>query len=375
MDAAAPLISSSSRTATDASCGSATGRRRAACPASVGQHNYIKEIFVDSETDVGVFSGLPNGGTPLGPKAMIDTRDLVNQLAGSERSLAQAVCDPTGDWPNTTIDRMEEQVKAGARALKCYTYSGNWRLDDDYTNSTFHKPGTIIAEPMLQRAQDLGLRLVNIHKGLPAIFASGSEETVRATDFPRAVEKFPKLNFCAYHSAYFGEGDHPEGKVGLTEWVEVIGSIPKKSRKRVYSEIGSTYAILQANPESAAHFIGSLLKALGPKNILWGTDSIWWGSPQYLIDSFKLLTIPEQMQEQFGYPPLTEKTKRRILGLNVARLYGVKPKAERCTIPGSFLTAYQQEQGGFRNGRALVAHGPTTRREFFAMLRKEQPRV
>src|SRR5262245_27546340 len=56
------------------------------CPASVGQHNYIKEIFVDSETDVGVISGLPYGGTPLGPKAMIETRDLVNQLAGSERS-------------------------------------------------------------------------------------------------------------------------------------------------------------------------------------------------------------------------------------------------------------------------------------------------
>jgi uncharacterized protein len=346
------------------------------CPASVGQANFVKEVFVDSETDVGVISGLPYGGIPLGPAAMIETRDLVNELAKSERCLAQAVCDPTNDFANTRVEDMAGQVERGARALKCYTYSGNWRLDDDYTASTFHSPGEQIAYPMLEEAQRLGLRLVNIHKGLPATFARGSEETVRATDFPKAVHDFPKLSFCAYHSAYFGSNDdHPEGKAGLDnwEWLEVIASIPKKERKRVYSEIGSTFAIVLARgPDMAAHFIGKLLKALGPKNILWGTDSIWWGSPQWLIDAFKALTIPEEMQEQFGYPALTEKTKRRILGLNAARLYGVKPRAERCTVPASLLTAFQGEQGGSRAGRSLMAHGPTTRREFFAMLRAER---
>ena len=122
----------------------------------------------------------------------------------------------------------------------------------------------------------------------------------------------------------------------------------------------------------AERLVAELLKALGPRNILWGTDSIWWGSPQWLIDAFKALTIPEQMQEQFGYPPLTEKTKRLILGLNSARLYGVKPKAERCTLASSPLAEFQGEQGGSRAGRALVARGPTTRREFFALLRAEK---
>ena len=78
------------------------------------------------------------------------------------------------------------------------------------------------------------------------------------------------------------------------------------------------------------------------------------------------------MQEQFGYPPLTERTKRLILGLNSARLYGVKPKAERCTLTSNRLAEFQGEQGGSRAGRALVAHGPTTRREFFALLRAEK---
>ena len=139
--------------------------------------------------------------------------------------------------------------------------------------------------------------------------------------------------------------------------------------------IGSLMHLGQRPRQAAAHLLGQLLLALGPRNILWGTDSIWWGSPQWLIDAFKALEIPEQMQEEFGYPALTEKTKRRILGLNAARLYGVKPKAERCTIPTSRLAAYQGEQGGVREGRMLVAHGPATRREFLKLLRWEQRRT
>jgi predicted TIM-barrel fold metal-dependent hydrolase len=335
------------------------------CPGSVGQANFVKEIFVDSETDVGVISGLPYGGVPLGPAAMLETRDLVNELAGSERCLAQAVCDPAPEYQNgaTAISTLAAQRARGTRAVKCYTYSGNWRMDDER-----------IAYPMLQEVERLGFKLVNVHKGLPATFAPGSEETVRATDFPKAVHDWPRLKFCAYHSAYFtSNDDHPEGKIGLTEWLEVLASIPKKERRRVYSEIGSTFAIVLAQgPEAAAHLIGQLLKALGPRNILWGTDSIWWGSPQWLIDAFKTLTIPEQMQEQFGYPPLTPKTKRRILGLNAARLYHVKPKARRCTVPAGRIAALQGEQGGMRAGRSLLAHGPTTRREFFALMRAER---
>jgi predicted TIM-barrel fold metal-dependent hydrolase len=334
------------------------------CPANLGQQNFVKEVFVDSETDVGVISGLPFGGIPLGPKVMAETRDLVNELAGSERCLAQAVCDPT--FPPggaTSVDSLEVQVHdRGARALKCYTYSGNWRLDDE-----------AVSYPMLTEASRLGLGLVNVHKGLPAIFAPGSPEYVRTTDFPKVVHDWPQLKFCAYHSGYFQAGSHPVGLDGLTEFLQMIQRIPPKERRRVYAEIGSSFAIvLSAGPDQAAHFIGQLLKALGPKNILWGTDSIWWGSPQWLIDAFKNLQIPASMQQQFGYPALTEHTKHLIFGLNAARLYGVRPRAQRCTIPTDRLAALQDEQGGPRAGRSLRWYGPQTRRGFLSMLRLER---
>jgi predicted TIM-barrel fold metal-dependent hydrolase len=334
------------------------------CPQNLGQQNFVKEVFVDSETDVGVLSGLPFGGIPIGPEAMADTRDLVNQLAGSERCIAQAVCDPKFPAGTATaIDSLEHQVvDRGARALKCYTYSGNWRLDDE-----------VVSYPMLAEISRLGLKLVNVHKGLPAIFAPGSPESVRLTDFPKVVRDWPELSFCAYHSGYFQPGSHPQGLDGLSETLQVIESIPRKDRKRVYMEIGSSFAIAltsEDGPMQAAHFIGQLLKAIGPHNILWGTDSIWWGSPQWLIDAFKTLEIPASLQEQFGYPALTKKDKKRILGLNAAKLYGVKPKARRCTVP-SQTAQLQEEQGGFRAGRSLRVYGARTRRQFLALKRIE----
>ncbi len=72
------------------------------------------------------------------------------------------------------------------------------------------------------------------------------------------------------------------------------------------------------------------------------------------------------MQEQFGYPPLTPRAKRRILGLNAARLYGIDPRARRCTVDA--VDRMRAEQGGFRAGRSLRAYGPRTRREFLALL-------
>ena len=56
------------------------------------------------------------------------------------------------------------------------------------------------------------------------------------------------------------------------------------------------------NPDEAAHVLGKLLVAFGPERILWGTDSIWYGSPQDQIAAFRTFEITPAFQEQFGYP-------------------------------------------------------------------------
>ncbi len=370
-------------------------RKRVSCPSSLDdltQATFIKEVFVDSQTSIGVISGLPSG-IPQGPENMAETRDIVNDFAGSQRCHAQAMIDPAIPLGRaTSIDSMEHQVRdLGGAAVKCYTYNGVTRPPDGPARAGWRVDDERLAYPMLEEAQRLGLGLINIHKGLPALFAPGSPETVRVLDFPKAVRDWPQLRFCAYHSAYFGSDDHPErldagmvpegesgpipGRYGIEEFIRVLESMPRRHRKRVYAEIGSTFAInFLSSPLQAAHLIGRLLKTLGSKNILWGTDSIWWGSPQFLIDAFKNLQIPAELQERYGYPALTEKAKKQILGMNAAQLYGVNKKVRKslCTVPVDRLEQLQVAQGGFRADRSLRTYGPRTRREFLALRQREE---
>jgi hypothetical protein len=328
--------------------------------ALLSQMNMIKEVFIDSETAVGVISGIPNGA-PLPVDTMAATRDLVNEFAGSQRALSQAMCDPqNGPESSTSIASLEHQVRdLGASALKCYTGAGAWWLDDEE-----------IAYPMLEEASRLGLRVINVHKGFPTILPDPMADTyVQSRDLPKVSRDWPRLKFVAYHAGYFGPGP-VGGLTGIDEFLSVIRTIPH--RRNVYAEIGSSFAVaFTAGPRAAAHLVGSLLRDLGPNRIVWGTDSIWWGSPQWQIDGFKNLQIPEDMQRDFGYPPLTERAKRHILGLNAARLYRVRPREKRCTIAEDRIGSLRRDLEWVESNRSLERYGPRTRREFLAMLRGE----
>ena len=318
----------------------------------LAQANYVKEVYVDSETSVGVISGVP-AGTLLPPDTMAATRDLVNHLAGSERALTQAMIDPTArPGSPTATDSLPHQKALGARAIKCYTGTpvGGWWLDSD------------IGHGMLAQAHQAGFRLINVHKGFPLGFGPMIDAYVHTRDLPQAARDWPDLTFAVYHSGYFpGQGID-----------EFLTDVQKLGRRRnVFAEIGSAFAVsFLESPVEAAHLIGKLLKVFGSRRILWGTDSVWWGSPQWQIDAFKTLVIPPRMQAEFGYPALTKKAKARILGLNAARLYGVKPRQRRCTITDG-VDRLREAQGGFRAGRSLRVYGPRTRREFLALLRHE----
>ena len=54
---------------------------------------------------------------------------------------------------------------------------------------------------------------------------------------------------------------------------------------------------------------------------MFGSDSPWYGGPQWQIEALWRLQIPEAMRREFGYPELTDVAKRKILGLTSARMY------------------------------------------------------
>ena len=106
----------------------------------------------------------------------------------------------------------------------------------------------------------------------------------------------------------------------------------------VYMELGATFGMTAITfPLLCAHMLGMMIEAFGDDHVLWGTDSIWWGSPQWQIEAFRRLEMPESLRTRFGYKPLTAETKARILGLNAARLFGVDPAAQVKPVPGDYV--------------------------------------
>jgi hypothetical protein len=71
--------------------------------------------------------------------------------------------------------------------------------------------------------------------------------------------------------------------------------------------------------------------------VLWGTDSIWYGTPQWQIEAFRRFHIPADLVEQYHYHPLTRRVKEHIFGLNAARVFGIDAQAKRNEVPSDAL--------------------------------------
>lgn len=288
---------------------------------------FLRCVFIESETRVALLTAAPGiGGHNILDNAEISgTRELVDRLADTGRLLHHAIVHPNilGE-----LDGLEEVVsRHRPSGFKVYTLygaaaegsadrsSGGWMLDDDTSGI-----------PFLEKARALGVRVICAHKGL-----GGLAPTSSPRDIGPAAAAFPDLNFIVYHSGYeVRNGDEEEGvytehtaHLGTNRLVASLRNSGIEPGANVYAELGSTWFLLVNRPREAAHVLGKLLNAVGEENILWGTDSPWYGPCQPLIDAFRAFQIPASMQEEFGYRALTSETKARILGGNACKLYGI----------------------------------------------------
>src|SRR5262249_26695113 len=124
----------------------------------------------------------------------------------------------------------------------------------------------------------------------------------------------------------------------------------------VYPEIGSFFNVLSiVNPVMAMHGIGKNVKYYGVDHVIWGTDCLWWGSPQWAIDAFKRFQISDELCQKFGYTKLSRQDKAKIFGENAVKIYGIDLKAKRNPLPADAIEQVKQayvEQGGQRDNAA-----------------------
>ena len=301
--------------------------------------NYIAELWYRSDTKMSLLSGAPFDDPSwwlLHNDQIVAARDMVNDFAGSQRMLGHTVITPGQDGWMDEVDRAIEVLKPDS--WKSYTIGDPlspskypWRLDDEELMYPFY-------EKAVKAARNGGPKAtICIHKGLlPPDYETsfkGVWQYATVDDVPKAAQDWPEMNFVIYHSALRPFLELPdqawnefEESGGYIKWASDLAAIPEKyGVTNVYGEIGSTFAnSAVAHPRFCAAFIGTLVKGMGADHVVWGSDTVWYGSPQWQIEAMRRLEVPEDMQKKYGLPALggeNSLTKQAIFGLNSARIY------------------------------------------------------
>ncbi|MET0442776.1 MAG: amidohydrolase family protein, partial [Casimicrobiaceae bacterium] len=308
--------------------------------------NYFKEIYFDSDTKVALVSGSGSEEPRdwfLTNEMKADARARVNKLTGSKRMFAHAIFMPGMPGWMDDVDRAIAELKPDS--FKGYTVGDNtnkdlarhpWRLDDEK-----------LLYPFYEKLVKAGLVNVCVHKGLfpPETSARYPHLVPYADvrDVGKAAKDWPQLNFIVYHSAFrYTGGAYVAGmqqfeKTGRVDWVTDLAEIPAKyGVTNVYGDLGQIFAqSTVAEPRLCAAMVGMLVKGLGADHVVWGTDAIWTGSPQWQIEALRRLEIPEDMQKKYGFKPLGAAdgpVKTAIFSGNHMRNYAINPQRAEADV-------------------------------------------
>ena len=334
-------------------------------------NNYFKEIFLDSDTKVVLLSNAPSDIPQdwfLTNDMVFKTRDMVNKKAGNKRMLAHYTLTPGQPGWLEGIDRAISEWKPDS--WKGYTIGDNshkntshypWRLDDEK-----------LMYPAYEKFVKSGIKNVCVHKGL---FPVGMEKTypnllqyAMVSDVGRAAKDWPNLNFIIYHSGYRHVGGDPDAamaefnQTGRVSWVSDLCDIPQKyGVTNVYGDLGQLFAwSTVAQPRLAAAILATLVQGLGVDRVLWGTDAVWTGSPQWQIEGLRRLEVPLDMQKRNGYKPLGPADgtiKNAIFSGNAVQLYDFEKQRQQIQNSPDLIAQIRMQYEGSGIGRSNLRYG------------------
>jgi predicted TIM-barrel fold metal-dependent hydrolase len=346
---------------------------------------FVKDVYLDSQVSVGLMSNNTSAAIPdvagnrpprdireselgefLTAPQTAAVRDWINSLAGSTRLLAHGQLFPgiPGSYPPDTpspsnLEYIQWQIETlKPDSWKGYTSANSakydldpqslmrrWTLDDQQVAYPMYDLIVRNGDGDMLRSKP-GFLNICIHKGL-STDAPDDPSLGFPVDIPRAARDWPMLNFIIYHSCIRpgfwmldAMNDVRSGRLrqGVPDilWTTQF-AVDAAPYPNVYAELGTTFASCVVTfPTVCAHILGQLMKFFGEDRIVFGTDSVWYGSPQWQIEAFWRFQIPDDLRNQYGYPELSETAKRKILGLNSAKLYQLPASATYAPVPPDY---------------------------------------
>src|ERR687897_1115284 len=310
------------------------------------------------------------GGNGLAPDDMAYAIDIATRIGCDGRVLMHGGAYPHRGPIDAALMAMSDlRDRYDVAAWKIYTMTpadAHFYFDD-------HDPDRPqIGQRFIEHVRDIGPPIICTHKGISSIVGS-TPELASPVDIGPAAARNPDVGFVVYHSgfepggggvgAYDPDDPAPQGVDRLIRSLEAAGVEPNGN---VYAELGGTWWFLMRDPTAAAHVLGKLLKYVGEDRVVWGTDSIWFGTPQDQIQALRTFQISEELQERHGYPALTDELKAKIFGLNSAGLYGIEPITGPCDVSVEDVEAVRASLPPART------YGPTTYAESAAMIAAHQ---
>lgn len=301
--------------------------------------HFLKEVYFDSDTKIGLVSAAPSEDSEnviVGNAGLAEARRLVNAAAGSRRLLCHSVIAPgQPGW----MDQIDEAIEVHKpNGWKGYTVGDPFEV----SKSPYRLDDEKLMYPAYDKMEKAGIRTVCIHKGLLPEDYKRHFQTwpyAKVDDVGPAARDWPNLNFVIYHSGFRPLLTSPEPLLrefeatGRIDWVTDLAEIPGQyGVDNVYAELGTTFgSCCTTHPKLAAAILGTVVRGMGADHVIWGTDSVWYGSPQWQIEAMRRIEIPQEMQKAHGFKPLgtaTGPVKTAIFADNAVRVFRLQKEQQ-----------------------------------------------
>lgn len=263
--------------------------------------------FVESPVDLAVIHALPSLGFTLGNLTDPDRAAAYRARHPNRFKLYATVGTPLD---RGAIDELKRQVDAydvdGLKLYPAFFYADHaegWRLD-----------GPDFATPLIEAAQDMGIRHVAIHKAL--WLEPAPREAFNIDDMDSPLARFPDLTFEMVHG----------GTAFLDQTLDLMEAHPN-----LYMTLETTFSYLLVKPRVFAKVLGAMVGRVGSERLLFASGNNL-AHPAPLLAQFVDYQFSEEHMNEFGLEPLTEQDRRNILGLNALRLHGLDAAALAASV-------------------------------------------